>query len=470
MVDFYDTVDRRLSQIEQQYQKIKQMNPVDALDQKKISDAKVNLSKRYNDLKILKETGQQYRKDYDAYELVKLKTTESYKNASDWNKYHEKLKQDFAQKYPGTYDSKKNIIDIRSWSEADKKKYLDSRKNRDLAIKINKDRQSEEQIAKEKNDQKAKEYTNLKQKVQDAFPTNNNISEPCTYCQLKSRRDKLARVKAVFPGQQSFGNCGIQSANQMMELVTCEKNDEARQLKKALKDGNAKLSLPTDKPEDINRRRKSGLNADEVNTIDKIGSTKNIGIELEKDKTIGKYYSTVNRDKYLDNGKIITTSSTGGAFPAQQQKIMQSPENPKAAISTSLKDPTIGNIETALKENKPVIVVTQTALLDPVYDENNKPIIPNPWTLSKDQTDADGNVTAKKGQQMVGIHSVMIADGKFDENKNLTHVLINDTGTGRMYYMKVSDLEKSMNDASRNNTVAEYKLVVSDKPINPDCH
>ena len=44
---------------------------------------------------------------------------------------------------------------------------------------------------------------------------------------------KSAFVNSVFPGKQNYGNCGIQSMAQVIQLITCKKNDEVALLRKS---------------------------------------------------------------------------------------------------------------------------------------------------------------------------------------------------------------------------------------------
>ena len=138
----------------------------------------------------------------------------------------------------------------------------------------------------------------------------------------------------VFPGQQHFGNCGVQSSQQLIHQAT-------------------------------------GQNPDE-NAI--------LGVALA-----GGYAQNSAKDH-----------ERGGTGAASRQGLL----NEYGVPSTVIPAPTKEDLANALKDNKGVIASVEAGAL---------------WGR----------------KEPVGGHAVVITEGDFNEHGELTHVYINDTGTGQ---------------------------------------
>jgi uncharacterized Zn-binding protein involved in type VI secretion len=151
-----------------------------------------------------------------------------------------------------------------------------------------------------------------------------------------------AAAAAIWPGQQNFGNCGIQSANQLIEQATGVQNSEQAILDQTVAAG-------------------------------------------------------------LTNVDPLDASNTGGTSAEERRQILANNGVP----STTIMNPTQQDISNAILDRRGIIINADAGKL-----WNGDPNIPNP--------------AAYNG----GGHAVTITDGDYDSNGNLTHVIINDTGTG----------------------------------------
>jgi uncharacterized Zn-binding protein involved in type VI secretion len=151
-----------------------------------------------------------------------------------------------------------------------------------------------------------------------------------------------AAAAAIWPGGQNFGNCGIQSANQIIEQATGVQNSEQAILDQTVAAG-------------------------------------------------------------LTNVDPLDASNTGGTSAEERRQILANNGVP----STTIMNPTQQDISNAILDRRGIIINADAGKL-----WNGDPNIPNP--------------AAYNG----GGHAVTITDGDYDSNGNLTHVIINDTGTG----------------------------------------
>jgi uncharacterized Zn-binding protein involved in type VI secretion len=141
-------------------------------------------------------------------------------------------------------------------------------------------------------------------------------------------------AKNVFPGQQNFGNCGVQSAQQLINLAT-------------------------------------GQNIGEVTLL-------NIAIAA------GYALNSTNR------------GNKGATSTWHRQQLL----NLYGVSSSTINSPTKEDIAKAINQKKVMIATAEVAVL---------------WAPTT----------------QTGSHAVMVYDGDYDENGNLTSVYINDTGAGQ---------------------------------------
>jgi len=182
----------------------------------------------------------------------------------------------------------------------------------------------------------------------------------------KEAADKKKRQeggKKIYPGQQKYGNCGIQSSGQLIEAQTGKRPDEKAALDDAIAKGNA-----SDNPVD---------------------------------------------------------SEKGGTSAAQRQKILKD-----GGVDSKIVPTTPDALGEAIRDNKVVVANVDAGELwnDPAYSG--------------------------------GGHAITVYDGDFDENGNLTHVYINDTGAGKQgRKMTIDEFMKAANAKKGGSS-----LNVPDKP------
>lgn len=182
-----------------------------------------------------------------------------------------------------------------------------------------------------------------------------------------------AAATAIWPGQQNFGNCGIQSANQVIEQATGTQTPEQVLMNQAIAAG---LASP-----------------DPANPI-----------------------------------------NSGGTSAAQRQQILANNGVPSSVIS----NPTQQDISNAILDRRGIIINADAGQL-----WNGDPNVPNPAAFGG------------------GGHAVVITDGDYDSNGNLTHVIINDTGTGSQGRRVPIGQMMSANQARGGNAA----INVTDAPI-----
>ncbi len=246
-------------------------------------------------------------------------------------------------------------------------------------------------------------------------------------CPFVSKQTKInSRVKTVFPGQQSFGNCGIEASRQLVELTTCKQLSESESLQDALRNNEANL---------------------EFNDPSKLPTAE------EKEKIIN---DIGDKDKVRSNG--IDTSKTGGSdFYGINSFVKRNGGETKVVQYDR------AELSKAVKNNQPVIFAANAEDLAPGYDENGEEI--ETWRAKNEYKTEDGKIIKPGDPLGVGGHAILITGGEYDKSGNLTKVHINDTGCGKRYTMKVEDFEKAKWHTPDGNNF----MVVSTKPIKESC-
>lgn len=173
----------------------------------------------------------------------------------------------------------------------------------------------------------------------------------------------------VFPGQQHFGNCGVQSSQQLIRQAT-------------------------------------GQNPDE-NAI--------LGLALA-----GGYAQNSAKD-----------SERGGTGAASRQGLL----NEYGVASSVINNPSKEDLATALKENKGVIASVEAGTL---------------WGSPRP----------------IGGHAIVISEGDFNEHGELTHVYVNDTGTGQQgRRLTTAEIMQAMEDRKDPKRGINAALNVTNAPI-----
>jgi hypothetical protein len=252
---------------------------------------------------------------------------------------HDELKKYIYSKY------QKRPLSLSDLSTEDRDSYEVSRKKRDDARR-NKSNQEKARADVEKIQKDLKlEHVRLRQSAAvggklPQTPTD-SVCVPCIEEQVRGFKDKQRRQnggKKVYPGAQKYGNCGIQSSNQLIAAKTGSLVDEKKLLEKSIKDRDAEPEKPGEG----------------------------------------------------DFGR-------GGTGPVGRQNILLKSGDIKSRI-----DPTTPkNLADAIKANKGIVVNVDAGVL---------------WDKSDDI-----------GQG----HAIVVYDGDFDDDGNLTHVYINDTGSNQ---------------------------------------
>lgn len=179
----------------------------------------------------------------------------------------------------------------------------------------------------------------------------------------KQPGDKAARekkAKDVFPGQQHYNNCGVQSSAQII--------------------GVAKGKVPAED-------------------------------DLLKNAIDNDWADSGGIDTPIGDQTIPTTA--GGTGPSGRQKILSD----SGVSSTSVK-------------------YSEEALADAIW--NQKGVIANIHTDGASWWKNPDGTTMGSGK-----HAIVITDGDFDKDGNLTHVYINDTGIGERKKVSIADFNKA---------------------------
>jgi len=289
-------------------------------------------------------------------------------------------------------------------------------------------------------------------------------------CPFISEQEKIIpRVNSVFPGQQNYGNCGIQSMKQLIELITCKKIDEVTLLKDTLKDNKAGIVLKGQNPNDHRTNEKyNSQHPNEVNdAIDSIGNADEIEYRKKMDKVLeikksinelnntfsGKnFLSDEDKEKYAN--KVSEYNKSVEEYKMQKDKLKFSPSDTGGTTSIDR-----NNI---LEKKYGVEMEADFLGNPPMYDRNtlSDALKENKATIMRvDAYKLPGWTAPKNGQP--GPHAIVIAAGKYDENGNLQQVLINDTGIGKQTWVNIDQLEKA--------AYPDSTLNITKKPINQNC-
>lgn len=174
----------------------------------------------------------------------------------------------------------------------------------------------------------------------------------------------------VFPGRQRYGNCGVQSSQQIIHQATGENPDENTILNVALAGGHA----------------------------------------------------TNSAKKH----------ARGGSSAKQRQALLKE----YGVASTVIKNPTKADLADALKNNKGIVANVDAGTL-----WNNR--------------NYDG-----------GGHAITITEGDFDEHGELTHVYINDTGTGKQgQRLSADEMMRAMTARTNSKGNSSYQINVTEAPV-----
>ncbi|MBC7568894.1 MAG: hypothetical protein H7319_04060 [Spirosoma sp.] len=446
MEDSYGRLNSRLQKINEKIAEVDRIVPVDDLHREAIKEARKTLVDRKNEVLADKKIGDDFLTAYREAEQAKLNAKWAEDAFNKANDYHEKLKKWLIQKYAVS----KNPTD------EERAAYAKSWEAREDAAKINNQRQEDLKKSLDKKKGSLQKYNVVTRKIKYTFPADNDITDECIPCKAVERRRKLERIMAVFPGQQSFGNCGIQSSRQMIDLMSCNKTDEMDEtdfFKKALRNGNADLYDKSGKK--ILQNVDDTANEDTRNKlINDIQPVRKSGDPVSSGGIGQSRGRKADEEAVKHNNKIINTNQTGSSKIPLIRKIIEE----EKVFSTEYPH-TRNNIEKGLKMNLVMIFAADVSKLGPAEDENGQPV--ETWLYTDYGFGGNGKIIHKPGDaKQSGGHAVTVADGKFDSSGNLTHVLVSDTGVGMIYYMKIEDFESSLfNDP----------MVVSDEPMKVNC-
>lgn len=252
---------------------------------------------------------------------------------------------------------------------------------------------------------------------------NSKVGAPCVPC-LQQRFDKVAKSAKIksLKAQQQYNNCGVMSSAQLLTLVSC--------------------------PGDIAR-------IDEDNMLDDAMENKNAIRAEERDPKPDDYPSVAAMTK-----SARARYESGGTTPDNRKKFIDD-KGKDLGISVEQVQYSESALGQSLKENKPVILSVDAHDLKPGYDDEGKEM--ETW----------------KGD-IHGGHAITAVDAKYDADGKMTDVLISDTGCGKQYWMKVSDLTKAIENHPNNvveNSIRGFfgmrpvttTMNVSNKPIKTDC-
>lgn len=324
-----------------------------------------------------------------AYETSKAEYNIAYNS-------HESLKNKLAHKYPQALTpiaGTKNFgLDPTKFSKEDQILYNKSKVTRDQKKNTVDVKGQNLKNAQNKVNDNIKEFNQLKHDNPNLYNDKNNnegVANPCIPC-IKNAIKKLS----VFPGQQKYSNCGIQSASQIIELITCKKPDEDKLLAEAVKNKEARVRY-ADKPASDGSNQATEEERKQAVQILENGTPEQ-KIEMKKKFAIGGSIGK-QRDSLLERNEV----------EMEKEENNGKKETPKY---------TREKLANALKNNKATIQSVDVSKLSSVEGSG--------WPSTS-----------------VGGHAVLISKGEFNDNGELTHVLVNDTGTGNQYRMTIKQLE-----------------------------
>lgn len=412
-------VDAKLKTIDDQLTEIDQIAPADDLHLAEITQAKEKLIEKENEFWEAKQSIEKQEKAKATFEDAKKEAIESVKNKKEAIAEKKQFLDSQRAKYPDCFNEETKQFDLSKWSQEEKKnlQVLHDKSAKavlDAAEKVKAADEAKDKLAKK--DEKLKA---IKAKIIANVPSDKNLDTACVPCELKKRNEKIAKLKAVFPGQQQYGNCGIQSSSQVIELVTGVKKGEAELLKEALQNQEAVLTRAKKNP---------------VSTL--------ISKILGKYPTEDELIAQISDTPPADLGEKINRNATGGTWAETRETLLARHNVPTTPVVYSRDE-----LAKALKANKAVIPAVDASLLSPGFDR-------------------DGNAMATwPANQPPGSHAVVVGDGIFNDKGEITHVLINDTGVGKQYYMDINSFEKAVDGNKKLNKGADVPMNVTNNPI-----
>ena len=273
-------------------------------------------------------------------------------------------------------------LKLKNLSKDDQKKYLELRAKLNAAAARGAVLDEQRKKLSNRQNEIQGEYQKLRQSSAvggklPATPTD-SICVPClekVASDFVPKQRRQAGGPTVYPGQQKYGNCGIQSSGQVIAAATKTKPDERDLLEESVKDGNA------------------------------------------HDVFLGRLRRAVFDEHNPDSG---------GTTPTQRQAILA-----KHGVDSEIKKTTKKDLAKAIRDNKGIVV------------------------------NVDAGVLWDDPQFLGGGHAIVVYDGDFDENGNLTDVYVNDTGAGQQgRKMKIDDFM----DAANSNKVGS-SMNVTKKPV-----
>lgn len=425
MSKYSEYVDAKLTQIQDRILEVSDVDSVDELHEEEKDQALNKLLAKENEFLQAKESIKEYNKAKSDFKKAEQEAQESAKikeNIED--RYNQFLTdQEEIDKeqgiVPPSVKRSGNFVTINSkvWIPEDQEEFRALRNSLGKAALKAKEKQKALESAQDKLLEKYEPYSEIKAKIRAKFPSDQNLDAACIPCQLNKRNEKLAKIKQVFPKNQHFGNCGIQSSSQVIELITGDKNGEAELLKEALQNKEAELTRVQE-------------------NVVKVWASKLLGFYKTDDELIDKITDLPSEELK----EKIDTAATGGTWPHTREALLARHNVPSTQMVYSR-----DKISNALKDNKVMVAAVDASLLSGV--------------------DIDGNAVNDWAGQSPGGHAVVVADGKFDKNGNLTHVLVSDTGIGKQYYMGIDDFELAVGGRTDLNGNVDVPFNVTDDPI-----
>ena len=425
MSKYSEYVDAKIAKLTDQILEIDAIETVDELHDAEKNNALDTLLAKVVEFEEAKKSIDDYNKANDAYKKAEQEAQESAKikkNIED--RYNQFLTdQEEIDKEQGivplSVKRSGNFVTINSkvWIPEDQEEFRALRNSLGKAALKAKEKQKALERAEDQLLEKYEPYSEIKAKIRANFPSDQNLDAACIPCELNKRNQKLARIKQVFPKNQHFGNCGIQSSSQVIELITGEINGEAELLKEALQNKEAELTRVQE-------------------NVVKVWASKLFGLYKTDDELIDQITDLPSEELK----EKIDTEATGGTWPHTREALLARHNVPSTQMVYSR-----DQLSNALKDNKAIVAAVDASLLSGV--------------------DIDGNAVNDWAGQSPGGHAVVLADGKFDKNGNLTHVLVSDTGIGKQYYMDIDDFELAVEGRKDLNGNVDVPFNVSDDPI-----
>jgi hypothetical protein len=408
-------------------------------------DSATEKNKLLADIKQQKEVCQKelgIRNNYVSnFTELKKAVNQSAETASSLNTAngkHEELKRELAKKYPQSIKNGK--LYINQCSEEDKKKYLESYKQRQKAVEADRTQKDKTDKIKKKVEADKVAFYDLRTKNPNLYSKTdyNEPANPCMAC-LKNRAKaigkpyetaKQAKIKSLLEKQQ-YSNCGVMSAAMLLNLVTC----------------------PGDIPGmDEHTMLNDAMNYPPPPAIPYATKAKERD-PRENDRPYVRNMTRAQRARY-----------ESGATNQKNVKNIIDKKGENVGINVDKKPYSNDSLSMALNQKQPVILEANCKDLIGATNDAGESI----------DTGWEGNSG--------GGHAITAVDAQFDNNGKMTKVLISDTGAGKQYWMEIEHL----NNAIRNHppTVVQNRfranarppkppltpqMIVSNKPIKTDC-